>query len=95
MPLFMMTGKDGKGAAPLRKETRPAHLAHWQKVHDAGKLVFAGPLLDEVDGEAIGSQIIFEAEYYADALELANDDPYQIKGVFELLEVYPTKQVLP
>ena len=95
MPLFTLTGRDRKGSEELRKQNRPDHLAHWQKICDDGKLIFAGPLLDEPGGVAIGSQIIFESEYYADALELANDDPYQANGVFEVLEIFPTKQVLP
>jgi len=90
MPLFCYVGYDGPAGLKQRPEARPKHLAHAEKL--AAR--FVGPLLDE-SGSPCGSLFLFEAEDFQTARRIANADPYVELGVFERVEVFETKQVLP
>jgi uncharacterized protein YciI len=92
--LFVYIGTDGPKAPALRKQHRPAHLAHLEPLDDAGRIRFAGPLLDE-SGTPQGSVVIFEAEGLASARTVAEGDPYLREGVFERQEVFETRAVFP
>jgi hypothetical protein len=94
MPLFTYRGHDGPGALELRKTVRERHLAHLKPLADAGRVRFAGPLLDE-SGAPCGSLVVFEANDLAGARALAESDPYRLEGVFERVEVHETRGVLP
>lgn len=95
MPLFVMIGRDGAGDGSLRQENRPAHLEYWNAKAAENRVTFAGPLLDEPGGKAVGSLIIFEAADLIDAHEMASLDPYARACVFGTVEIKPLKQVLP
>jgi uncharacterized protein YciI len=94
MPLFAFTGFDGPRGAELRPLHRPAHLAGLEPLAAAGRIVHAGPLLDDA-GQPLGSLILFEAESLADARALAARDPYVTEGIFERHAVYETRVVFP
>lgn len=92
MPLFALVGRDGPGAPALRAAHRPAHLAHLRPLAAAGRIRFAGPLLDAA-GAPCGSLVVFEADDLAAARSLAARDPYVVHGVFGSHEVLGTKDV--
>jgi uncharacterized protein YciI len=73
-----------------RAELRPAHLAHLQRLSDAGRLKLAGPFTD-----GTGSLIVVECESLEAARKLAEEDPYTQGQLFERVDVKPFKQVFP
>lgn len=94
MPLFVYRGQDGPQGLELRKSVRPRHLAHLQQLVDAGRVRFAGPLIDSSDAPC-GSIVIFEANDLESARSVAESDPYLTEGVFSHVDVQQTKAVLP
>jgi hypothetical protein len=92
--LFVYRGFDGPRGAALRQSVRERHLAHLQVLADAGRIRFAGPLLDDA-GEPCGSLVVLEAKDLAAARAIALSDPYLREGVFERVEVHGTRAVLP
>jgi hypothetical protein len=93
MPLFALIGRDGPGAPELRKQHRPAHLGHLRPLARAGRVRFAGPLLEH--GAPVGSLVVFEAPDLAAARRLAASDPYVVHGVFASHELRETRDALP
>ena len=93
MPLFALIGRDGARAPELRRQHRPAHLANLRPLAAAGRVRFAGPLLE--GGVPVGSLVVFEAPDLDAARALAASDPYVVHGVFAEHEVRETRDVLP
>ncbi|MBW2291661.1 MAG: hypothetical protein JRG89_19375 [Deltaproteobacteria bacterium] len=94
MPLFVYRGRDSERGLELRKQHREKHLAHLSGLDEAGRIRFAGPLIDEQQNPC-GSLIVLEAESLAAAREIAENDPYLLEGIFESVEVFETKAVFP
>jgi hypothetical protein len=94
MGLFVLVGRDGARGAQLRKQHRDAHLANLRPLADAGRVVYAGPLLDDME-QPCGSVIVFEAEGISAARRFAASDPYVVHGIFESHEVFGSRQVFP
>jgi uncharacterized protein YciI len=94
VPLFALIGHDGPRGAELRKLHRPAHLENLEPLDAAGRVVHAGPLLDDA-GRPRGSVIVFEAESLEAARAFAASDPYVVRGIFERHEVHETRAVFP
>jgi uncharacterized protein YciI len=94
MPLFVLLGWDGDGAATLRPEIRPAHLEHWKPLDAEGRVRFGGPLLG-ADGRPRGSLLVFEAPDLESAKAHAAQDPYVRGGVFGRHEVLESRAVFP
>ena len=94
MPLFTYRGVDGPRGLELRKTVRERHLEHLRGHSEAGRVRFAGPLIDEA-GQPCGSLVIIEADDLAAARAIAEGDPYLLEGVFERVEVNETKAVFP
>ncbi|MGL6097016.1 MAG: YciI family protein [Fimbriiglobus sp.] len=67
---------------------RPAHRAYLTSLLDAGKLVCAGPFLDD-----FGALIVYEAETRDGAEDLIRADPFHAAGVFVRWELRPWKPV--
>ncbi len=88
--LFVIIGHDARDAKEKRPLHRPAHLAHLEPVHRAGKVILAGPLTD-----GAGSLIVVDAESLGAVWELVGRDPYVVHGIFERVEVHPFTRVLP
>ena len=91
--LYVIVGWDKEGAADLRAQTRPAHLDY---LKDAGdRLKLAGPLRagDQLE-DAAGTLIIVEAASLSAAKLMAENDPYNLAGVFKTVEVKPFKPML-
>lgn len=94
MALFVLIGRDGARGLELRARHRAAHLANLRPLAEAGRIVYAGPLLDDA-GSPCGSVVVFEAEDLASARRFAASDPYVVEGVFERWEVLETRRVFP
>jgi uncharacterized protein YciI len=87
---FVVIGKDPPGGAPRRLH-RPAHLAF---VEDRQHLiVYAGPLLEE--GRMIGSIFIFDVPDRAAIDGYMAEDPYFTPGIFETVEIYESRWMVP
>jgi uncharacterized protein YciI len=93
MPLFALIGRDGEHSPELRRQHRPAHLESLRPLARAGRVRWAGPLLEA--GAPVGSVVIFEAADLAAARAIAAADPYVVHGVFVSHEVHETRDVLP
>ncbi len=94
MGVFVIVGRDGARGLELRKQHRDAHLTNLRPLADAGRVLYAGPLLDETE-QPCGSVIVFEAESLDAARCFAASDPYVVHGIFENYEVFGSRQVFP
>ncbi|MFC0559740.1 YciI family protein [Halalkalibacter alkalisediminis] len=63
----------------LNATYRPDHLAYLDGLVKEGKIFAKGPFLD-----GAGGMVIYETDSYEEALELAEKDPYVVKGVRSL-----------
>lgn len=87
---FVVIGKD-KGDGALRGAERPAHLEY---VADRQHLiVYAGPLIE--GGRMIGSLFIFEVPDRAALDAYLADDPYFTRPIFETIEIYESRRMVP
>ena len=94
MPLYIYTGRDSEQGLELRKLHREKHLAHLSGLNEAGRIQFAGPLLDAAQNPC-GSMIVIEADDLEAARKIAESDPYLTLGIFAGVEVFETKKVFP
>ena len=94
MPLYVYRGRDSDQGLELRKLHRDKHIAHLSPLEEAGRVQFAGPLLD-ADQNPCGSLIVFEADTLEAARAVAEADPYLTHGIFSDVEVFETKKVFP
>jgi uncharacterized protein YciI len=67
---------------------RPAHRAYLTGLIETGRLVVAGPFLDDS-----GALIVYEAESPEAAEALIKDDPFFAAGVFQTWDLKPWKTV--
>ncbi|ANB17863.1 YciI family protein [Dokdonella koreensis] len=97
---YAIVGTDVADSLGRRLEARPAHLARLTALHEAGRLLLAGPFpaIDAADpGPAgfTGSLIVAEFPDLAAARAWADADPYLAAGVYREVSVRPFRQVLP
>ena len=85
---FVVIGKD-KG--DLRRAARPAHLAYVAEKQD--RIVYAGPLIEE--GRMIGSLFVFDVADRAALDDYMAGDPYFTPGIFEAVEIYESRRMVP
>lgn len=85
--IFALICKDKPGALEVRQASRPAHLDYLNRLNEAGKLKFAGPLTGD-DGKPLGSLVAVEVADRAAAEEIATNDPYAKAGLFESVEIH-------
>jgi uncharacterized protein len=88
---FVVLGRDPPGGAPRRKH-RAAHLAY--VANHQGKIVYAGPLLDEA-GAMIGSIFVFDVENRPALNAYLAGDPYFSPGIFESVEIWESRWMVP
>ncbi|HEY9120611.1 MULTISPECIES: YciI family protein [Marinobacter] len=98
--LYAVISEDVENSLPMRKETRPAHLARLEALKAEGRLLVAGPhpAIDSPDpGEAgfSGSLVVAEFDSLEEAKAWADADPYMAAGVYRKVTVKPFKAVLP
>lgn len=94
MGVYVLIGRDGADGLAKRKLHREAHLANLRPLADAGRVRYAGPLLDAAE-QPCGSVVVFEAESLDAARRFAAADPYVVHGIFASFEVLASKQVFP
>jgi uncharacterized protein YciI len=94
MSLYVLIGRDGADGLAKRKLHREAHLANLRPLSEAGRVKYAGPLLDDSE-QPCGSVVVFEAESLDAAKKFAETDPYVVQKIFATYEVFETKQVFP
>jgi uncharacterized protein len=98
--LYAIIASDVPNSLPLRKATRPAHLARLTILKEQGRLLLAGPhpAIDSEDpGEAgfTGSLVVAEFASLEDAQTWAQADPYVSAGIYQNVIVKPFRKVLP
>lgn len=96
--LYAIISQDIADSLPLRKESRPAHLARLQQLRDEGRLTLAGPhpAIDSDDpGPAgfSGSLVVAQFNSLEEAQAWSDADPYMAAGVYADVLVKPFKQV--
>jgi uncharacterized protein YciI len=94
VPFFLYQGRDSEKGLELRKLHREEHLDHLRGLDTAGRIRFAGPLID-ADQNPCGSVIVLEAASLTEAKQIAESDPYRVRGIFSGIEVFETKVVFP
>ena len=97
---YAINCKDKENSLQLRIKTRESHLERLNELSLEGRILVAGPnpMIDNEnpgDHGFSGSLIIAEFDSLNEAQEWADNDPYNIAGVFESIEVKPFKRVLP
>ena len=98
--LYAIVGDDVPDSLDKRLSARPAHLQRLTDLHDAGRLLLAGPFpgIDSNEpGPAgfSGSLIVAEFASLHDAQAWADADPYVAAGVYSQVSVKPFKKVFP
>lgn len=97
---YAIEGHDGPDVLALRRQARPEHLARLRALHDAGRLLLAGPC-PAIDAEEpgpagfSGSIVIARFDSLQSARAWADADPYRAAGVYARVEVRPFRPVLP
>jgi hypothetical protein len=87
---FVVIGKD-KGEGELRRRHRADHLAYVAGHQE--KIVYAGPLIE--DGRMIGSVFVFDVPDRAALDAYLAEDPYFREGIFETVETYESRWMVP
>ena len=87
---FVVIGKDKPGGV-YRRRHRAAHLEF--VAGRQGDIVYAGPLLEA--GEMVGSVFIFALPGRAALDAYLAEDPYFAEGIFETVEVYESRWMVP
>ena len=87
---FVVLGRDVPGGAPRRCH-RAAHL-HYVAGRQ-GLIVYAGPLLE--DGRMVGSIFIFDVADRAALDAYLADDPYFRENIFESVEIWESRWMVP
>jgi uncharacterized protein YciI len=97
---YVIHAQDREGSLEQRLAARPAHVERLKELNRQGRLLTAGPLpaIDSQDpGPAgfLGSLVIADFVDLPAARSWASVDPYFDAGVYEKVDVYPFKRVLP
>ncbi len=97
---YVIIALDVADSGSRRQAAGSAHRARLQTLHEAGRLLLAGPFpaIDAADpGPAgfDGSLIVAEFEDLEAAQVWADADPYVKAGVYREVQVRPFRRVLP
>jgi uncharacterized protein YciI len=87
---FVVIGKDPPGGEP-RARHRSAHLEYVEGCQS--QIVYGGPLIE--DGRMIGSIFIFDVPDRAALDSYMAGDPYFDPGIFETIEIYESRWMVP
>ncbi len=98
--LYAIVADDVADSLAARQAARPEHLERLQALHDAGRLLLAGPFpaIDSPDpGPAgfTGSLIVAEFDSLEAAQTFADSDPFVAAGVYANVRVRPFRKTLP
>lgn len=97
---YAIVTEDAPSSLEKRLVNRPSHLARLTALHEAGRLLLAGPFpaIDSIDpGPAgfTGSLIVADFNSLAEAETWANADPFVSAGVYASVSVKPFRKTLP
>jgi len=97
---YAIVTEDTPNSLEKRLANRPEHLARLTALHEAGRLLLAGPFpaIDSIDpGPAgfTGSLIVAEFNSLAEAETWANTDLFVSAGVYVNVSVKPFRKTLP
>ncbi len=97
---YAIMALDVSDSGSKRQAVRPAHLARLQALHEAGRLLLAGPFpaIDAEDPGPAGFDGSLMVAEFADleaARSWADADPYVEAGVYQEVQVRPFRRVLP
>lgn len=98
MPLFVVQCTDHDDVLPQRLAARPAHLTRLEQLHQAGRLIIAGPMpknADDLSQGFYGSTLIVDFDSRADLDTWLAQEPYLAAGVYKSIDVKPFLQVFP
>lgn len=87
---FVVIGKDPPGGEP-RARHRSAHLQYVEGRQS--QIVYGGPLIE--DGRMIGSIFVFDLPDRAALDAYMAGDPYFDPGIFETVEIYESRWMVP
>lgn len=87
---FVVLGRD-KAGGEARARHRADHLLYVEGRQDL--IVYAGPLLEE--GRMVGSLFIFDVPDRAALDAYLADDPYFHPGIFESVEIWESRRMVP
>jgi len=91
--LFAIFCTDKPDSAEVRAANRPLHLDYVRAVAD--QVVVAGPTQTDDASAMNGSLLVMDFADLATAQSWADNDPYNVAGLFESVVVRPWKQVFP
>lgn len=63
----------------INQKYRPQHLSYLEKLEQEGKIHIRGPFAD-----GAGGLVVYKAETFEEAKEMAENDPYIVHGVRRL-----------
>lgn len=91
---YIIIAIDKNDSGDKRLQLRLPHRERLQNLRDAGRLLTAGPLpaIDSPDPGAAGfsgSCVIAEFDDLSAAQNWVNDDPYQLNGVYQQVDIKP------
>jgi len=82
---FLKNGETKISDTAARREIIMAHLANIKRLSDEGKLILAGPFLDDA---GLAGIFIFNVATMEEAKQLVNTDPGVKAGIFAI-ELHP------
>lgn len=88
--LYALITKDKPDHLDVRLANRDKHLEY---LNQTGVVQLAGPFVDE-DGTMSGSMIVLDVPDLAAARAWADNDPYQLAGLFETVKIRAWKRVI-
>lgn len=88
---YMIRTYDKADAAELRAAHRPAHLLYLRSY--TARILAAGGFLNDDGSIGKGGMIILDTEARAEAEQLIANDPFNLAGVFEKVEITRWRKV--
>lgn len=88
---YMIRTTDKPDAAELRAATRDAHLTYLRSY--TSRILAAGGFLHDDGSVGKGGMIILDTDDRAEAEQLIAQDPFNIAGVFEKVEIQRWRKV--
>ncbi|GAA1597709.1 hypothetical protein GCM10009789_59540 [Kribbella sancticallisti] len=73
-----------------RMQVRPAHREYLTRLHQAGKLLAAGPYADQT-----GALLIYDVADEAEVREILANDPYTPADVYEIASLQEWQPLFP
>ena len=86
---YVLLCRDKTGALQTRLDNRSTHLDF---LNGSGKVIFAGPFLEEE--KPVGSMVVLDVATRAEAEAFAAQDPYAKAGLFDEVVVREWRRVI-